>query len=52
MRVDYLRPARGNHFKASAIIMRAGRKVAVTRMELHDDHQRLLAIGTGTFLAG
>ncbi len=52
MRIDYLRPARGDHFEASAVIMRAGRKVAVTRMELHDDNQRLLAVGTGTYLVG
>jgi uncharacterized protein (TIGR00369 family) len=50
LRIDYLRPGRGKTFTASASIMRIGNKVAVTRMELHNDHQRLIAVGTGTYL--
>ena len=50
LRIDYLRPGRGNAFQASASIMRIGNKVAVTRMELHNDQQRLIAVGTGTYL--
>lgn len=52
LRVDYLRPGRGVNFFASGTVMRAGRKVAVTRMELHDEKQLLLAVGTGTYLVG
>ena len=50
LRIDYLRPGKGNSFQASASIMRIGNKVAVTRMELHNDQQRLIAVGTGTYL--
>ena len=52
LRVDYLRPGKGAHFTASGTIMRTGRKVAVTRMELHNDQGVLIAVGTGTYLVG
>ena len=52
LRVDYLQPGRGQWFLARARLMRAGRKVAVTRMELHNDREALLAVGTGTYLCG
>jgi acyl-coenzyme A thioesterase PaaI-like protein len=32
--------------------MRTGRKVAVTRMELHNDESVLVAVGTGTYIVG
>ena len=50
LRVDYLRPGKGVSFTSSATIMRIGNKVAVTRMELHNDQNRLIAVGTGTYL--
>ena len=50
LRVDYLRPGKGKTFTSSATIMRIGNKVAVTRMELHNDQRRLIAVGTGTYL--
>jgi len=52
LRVDYLRPGRGRYFLADSAIMRAGNKVAVTRMELHSDLGTLIAVGTGTYLVG
>jgi len=52
IRVDYLRPGRGNRYIASARLLRIGKKVAVTRMELHDEKGELLALGTGTYLCG
>lgn len=52
LRVDYLRPGRGEYFVASGSIMRSGRKVSVARMELHNDHDLLIAVGTGTYLTG
>jgi uncharacterized protein (TIGR00369 family) len=52
LRVDYLRPGKGAHFLATGTIMRTGRKVAVTRMELHNDEGVLIAVGTGTYLVG
>ncbi len=52
LRVDYLRPGRGARFSASGRIMRAGRKVAVVRMEMHADEDLLVAVGTGTYMVG
>jgi uncharacterized protein (TIGR00369 family) len=49
MRVDYLRPGRGEHFVSTATIMRTGRTVAVTRMELTNDDGFLIAVGTGAY---
>jgi uncharacterized protein (TIGR00369 family) len=52
LRVDYLIPGQGRSFFASASIMRIGNKVAVTRMELHNDRNLLIAVGTGTYIIG
>jgi len=52
LRIDYLRPGQGNTFTASGNIMRSGRKVAVTRMALHNNEGLLIALGTGTYLVG
>jgi uncharacterized protein (TIGR00369 family) len=52
IRIDYLRPGQGKYFVATASIMRAGNKVAVARMELHNDEDLLIAVGTGTYLVG
>jgi uncharacterized protein (TIGR00369 family) len=49
MRVDYLRPGLGQWFEAKGTILRTGNKVAVTRMELHNDGGELIAIGTGAY---
>lgn len=50
MRVDYLSPGRGEHFEASATLLRVGKKVFVTRMELRNDSDDLIAAGTATYL--
>jgi uncharacterized protein (TIGR00369 family) len=52
LRVDYLRPGRGERFTASGRIMRSGRKVAVVRMEMHNSSALLVAVGTGTYMIG
>ena len=49
LRVDYLRPGSGSEFVAGGTVLRAGRRVAVTRMELHNDSDDLIALGTGTY---
>ncbi len=51
LRVDYLRPGKGKHFTAEGTILRTGKKIAVTRMELHNDTGHMIAVGTGTYLA-
>ncbi len=52
LRIDYLRPGKGARFSATGTIMRTGKKVAVTRMELENDEGVLIAVGTGTYLVG
>ena len=50
LRVDYLRPGRGKYFVSTGLIMRTGRKVTVCRMEMHNDREKLIAVGTGTYI--
>lgn len=52
LRVDYLRPGRGDLFTATARVIRKGNKVAVTRMELHNELGDEIALGTATYLVG
>jgi uncharacterized protein (TIGR00369 family) len=52
MRIDYLRPGVGKWFDASATVLRTGSRVAVTRMEFHNDEGKLIAVGTGTYIVG
>lgn len=52
LRIDYLLPGKGRHFVATGSILRIGNKVAVTRMELHNDEQWLIAAGSGTYMLG
>ena len=52
MRVDYLRPGRGERFRSSGTIMRTGNKVAVTRMELRNEENVMIAVGTGAYIVG
>ena len=52
MRVDYLRPGKGTEFRCVGTVMRTGRKLAVTRMELFDQEDNLIAVGTGAYLVG
>ncbi|NQY33958.1 MAG: thioesterase family protein [Alteromonadaceae bacterium] len=52
LRTDFLRPGRGEEFIATAIIIRSGKKVAVARMELHNEVGEHIACGTGTYMVG
>ncbi len=52
LRIDYLRPGRGDLFIASARIIRQGNKVAVARMEMHNGKGDEIALGTATYLVG
>ncbi len=52
LRVDYLRAGYGRDFRATAYVLRVGRKVAVTRMELHNENSELIAVGTGAYIVG
>lgn len=50
MRVDYLRPGRGEEFIATAEMIRKGNKVAVCRMNLHNESRMHIAQGTATYM--
>ena len=50
LRIDYLRPGKGKVFTASGTILRTGRKVGVSRMQLHNEEGQLIAVGTGTYI--
>ena len=52
LRVDFLRPGLGDLFVATGSKLRAGRRIAVARMELHNDSGTLIAVGTGTYSIG
>lgn len=52
IRIDYLRPGFGKRFIASGFVLRTGNKVSVTRMELHNEEDVLIAVGTGAYIVG
>ncbi|SFN50967.1 uncharacterized domain 1-containing protein [Izhakiella capsodis] len=52
LRVDYLRPGRGDHFIASSSLLRAGNKVSVARVELHNDTGIHIASASATYMVG
>jgi uncharacterized protein (TIGR00369 family) len=52
LRTDYLRPGRGEEFIVTAHIIRSGNKVAVARMEMHNELGEHIAFGTGTYMIG
>lgn len=52
LRIDFIRPGKGRLFTARGYILRKGNKVAVTRMELHNEEDVLIAVGTGTYTVG
>lgn len=51
LRVDYLRPGSGAYFIATGLVMRPGRILSASRMELYNDSEDLIAIGTAIYRA-
>jgi uncharacterized protein (TIGR00369 family) len=49
MRTDFLRPGKGKHFIATGNVMRPGRILVSTRMELVNDDGELIAIGQAIY---
>ena len=49
LRIDYLRPGTGTDFLATGSILRTGKTVAVSRIELRNQEERLIAVGTGSY---
>lgn len=52
LRIDYLRPGRGMQFTGTGTVIRAGNRVSVCRMELHNEQGAHIAFGTGTYMVG
>ena len=50
IRVDYLLPGEGKMFTANGKVIRAGKRVTVCRMEMLNDKNECIALGTGTYL--
>ena len=52
LRIDYLRPGKGSQFTATGTVLRLGKKVAATRMELVDENGEMIAAGAAAFQVG
>lgn len=52
MRVDYLRPGRGERFTATSTLLRGGNKISVARVELHNQDALHIASATATYIVG
>ena len=50
MRIDYLRPGIGQHFIATAEVVRLGGRVASTQMRLVNDQGVLVSTGAGAYM--
>lgn len=50
LRIDYLRPAIGEHFELRAEVLRLGSRVANTRMEFIGPDGKLLSTGAGAYI--
>ncbi len=49
MRVDFLKPGWGETFIASSELVRLGNRVAVTRMQVHNQDDVLIAMATASY---
>ncbi len=52
MRVDYLRPGRGDSFICKSRIIRAGSRIVVSKIDLFNEKEIRIATGTATYLMG
>ena len=50
LRIDYLRPAIGDHFELRAEVLRLGSRVGSTRMEFLGADGKLLSTGAGAYI--
>jgi len=52
MRVDYLRPGKGDSFQCKSRIIRAGSRIVVSKIDLVNEREVRIATGTATYLIG
>jgi uncharacterized protein (TIGR00369 family) len=50
--VNYLRPGVGSRFIATANTLRTGNTIVVSKIELYNDQNDLIAVGTGSYILG
>ena len=50
MRVDYLRPGKGESFKCKSRVIRAGSRIVVAKIDLYNEMKTRIATGTATYL--
>ncbi|MEN8210485.1 MAG: thioesterase family protein [Thermodesulfobacteriota bacterium] len=50
MRVDYLRPGKGESFKCKSRVIRAGSRIVVAKIDLYNEIKTRIATGTATYL--
>ena len=50
LRVDYLRPGIGQHFEATASVIRLGGRIASTQMSLLDPQGQIIATGAAAYV--
>jgi len=52
MRVDYLRPGKGDIFECKSRLIRAGSRIVVAKIDLFNDQTSRIATGTATYMIG
>ncbi len=52
MRVDYLRPGKGDMFTCTSLPIKAGSRIVVCRIDLVNDKDQDIAAGTATYTTG
>lgn len=52
MRIDFLRPGKGECFFVKSSVVKAGKNVSVARSSFYDKNDRELAIGTASYKVG
>ncbi|MBH09854.1 MAG: hypothetical protein CMG74_05745 [Candidatus Marinimicrobia bacterium] len=50
LRIDYLLPGKGKKFSATVRVIRGGKRVTVCRVEVHNNQNKCIDLGTGTYL--
>lgn len=49
LQISYLNPGKGERFMASAWLVKSGRTLSFSRMELHNQDSALIAMASGTY---
>lgn len=50
LRIDYLRPGKGEFFLATGSVIRYGEIVSLVNIKFHNNFQQLIAVGLGTYM--